>query len=715
MAAYSHSLTVPFLFDDAPAIERNLSIRHLWPLSDVLSPPQTAAGATGRPLVNLTLALNYALGGLDPRGYHLFNLTIHVLAGLTLFGLVRRTMLLPPLRVAYSQAALPFSLGVAALWIVHPLLSESVLCVVQRSELLGGLFYLLTLYSFVRSLTAPRPKLWVMLAVGSCLLGMASKEVMATAPLLVLLFDRTFVGGRFREAWRLRRSFYLALAATWVLLAGLVVQHHQRAGTVGFGLGVSPWTYLLTQCRALSLYLKLSFWPRPLVLDYGVDVAAGPGEVWPQGLLVIGLLVATVIALRRRPVLGFLGAWCFVILAPSSSILPLTTQPIAEHRMYLPLAAVLILALTGFWNVAGRRSAALVSVIALGAGWLTQLRTLDYQSEAGIWTDTIAKQPANARAYASLARVMARRERWSDAIAQYEQAIRLRPDYADAQSDYALALLKVGRIGEALSHLEVARQLKPDDNDIQFNLAVGLASAGRWPETIATLEGLLRRDPLRAEAWNNLGDARLKSGNQPEALRAFEQALQVNPDIVGAHNNAGVALAALNRWPEAIRHYAAAVQLEPGNVEIRNNYGDALLQAGRLEDAATQYQAALQLKPQLAGLHYNLGNVWLAMNRLTDAIKEFEAALQLQADFAEAQHNLGLALARSGRPAEAMPHYQEALRRLPGSAEAHHNLAVVLGQLARFDEARAQDEEALRLKPDFPAAREHLHQLPSGK
>ena len=713
MAAYSHSLTVPFLFDDAPAIERNLSIRHLWPLSDVLAPPLTAAGAAGRPFVNLTLALNYALGGLDPRGYHLFNVVIHVLAGLTLFGLVRRTMLLPPLRAAYSQAALPFALGVAALWMVHPLLTESVLCVVQRSELLVGLFYLLTLYSFVRSTTAPRPGRWVVLAFGACLLGMASKEVMATAPLLVLLFDRTFVSGTFREAWRQRRSFYLALASTWVLLAVLVVQHQQRAGTVGFGLGVSPWHYLLTQCRALSIYLRLSFWPRPLVLDYGVDVATGPGEVWPQGLLVIALVAATLVALWRRPVLGFLGAWFFVILAPSSSFLPLTTQPIAEHRMYLPLAAVLILALTGFWTLAGRRSAALVSVIALGAGWLTQLRTLDYQSEVTIWTDTIAKQPANSRAHASLARVKTRQERWSEAIGQYEQAVQLRPDYADAQSDYALALLKVGRVGEALRHLEAAQRLKPDDPDIQFNLAVGLAQAGRLPDAIAALEGLLRRDPLRAEAWNNLGDARLKSGNRPEALLAFERALQVSPNFVAAHNNAGVALGALGRGPEAIRHYAAAVQLEPGNVEIRNNYGDALLQAGRPEEAAAQYQAALQLNPQLAGLHYNLGNVWLAMSRLADAIQEFETALQLQADFAEAQHNLGLALARSGRTADAVPHYESALRRLPGSAEAHHNLAVVLGQLGRLDEAMTQDEEALRLKPDFLAAREHLRQLQS--
>ena len=715
LAAYAPSLTVPFLFDDAPAIERNLSIRHLWPLGDALSPPQSAAGATGRPLVNLTLAVNYVLGGLDPRGYHLFNLVLQALAGLTLFGLVRRTLLLPGQREIHGEAALPFAFGVAGLWIVHPLLTESVLCVVQRNELLVGLFYLLTLYCFVRSMASPRPRRWKLLAFAACLLGMASKEVMATAPLVVLLYDRTFMAGTFREAWRRRRGFYLALASTWLLLAVLVAQHHQRAGIAGFGLGVSPWQYLLTQCRALTIYLKLSLWPHPLVLDYGVDMAKGPGEVWPQGLLVLALLAATVAALWRRPVLGFLGAWFFVILAPSSSVVPLTTQPIAEHRMYLPLVAIMVLVVAGVWKLAGRWSAPLVVGLALGAGWLTLNRTADYQSEAAIWTDTIAKQPANARAHASLAHVLIRQERLTEALPRYEEALRLRPDYADVQSDYALALLQAGRAGEAIGHLELARNLKPGDHDIQFNLAVALAQAGRLPETRSTLEELVRQDPLRAEAWNNLGDARMKSGLQAEALLAFEQALRVSPGFAAAHNNAGLVLAALGRGPEAIGHYATAVRLEPGNLEIRNNYGTALLQAGRLQDAAVQYQAAVSLNPRLPGLHYNLGNTWLVLDRLQEAINEYEAALRLQVDFAEAQHNLGLAFMRSGRPADAVPHYRAALRLLPGSAEAHHNLAVVLAQLGQVDEAIEQDKTALRYQPGLASARAHLRELQSGK
>jgi tetratricopeptide (TPR) repeat protein len=715
VAAYSRCLTVPFLFDDAPAIERNQSIRHLWPLREALSPPQTAAGATGRPVVNLTLALNYAVGGLDPRGYHLFNLVVHLLTGLALFGLIRRSLLLPLLCGRFGADSLPFALGTAAWWIVHPLLSESVVCVVQRNELLAGLFYLLTLYCFVRSVTSPAPGRWQLLAVGACVLGMASKEVMATAPLMVLLFDRTFAAGTFRDAFRWRSRFYAALACTWALLAVLVLQHQQRAGTVGFGLGVSSWTYLVTQCRALAIYLQLSFWPHPLVLDYGVDVARSLGDVWPEGLCIVMLLAGTVAALRWWPALGFLGAWFFVILAPSSSILPLTTQPIAEHRMYLPLAAVLVLVVTLVRVLAGWRGGALVAVLVLVSIWLTAERVHTYQDEATIWADTISKRPGNARAYASLGHALARQERWNEALMQYQEAIRLRPDYADAQSDCASMLLRVNRVEAALPHIEAALRLKPDDNDIQYNLAVALAQAGRTSEAIANLEAVLGRNPLYAPAWNNLGDALLKTGHRSEALAAFERAIQIEPGSAASHNNAGVALAALGRWQDAVGHYAAAVRLEPGNLEIHGNYGDALFQAGRLGQAADQYRAALRLNPRLAGLHYNLGNVWLQMGRLEEAVQAYEDALRLQPDFAAAHHNLGLALTRLGRPAAAVPHFEETLRQLPASADAHHNLAIALGKLGRIDAALAHDEEAFRLQPDFPAAREHYQQLRSGK
>ncbi len=400
IAAYGNSLNVPFFFDDRPAIIRNDSIRHLWPPGDALSPPIGGSGVAGRPLANLSLAVNYAISGLAVRGYHVVNIALHVLATLTLWGVLRRTLRRPALPARFRERAEVIAWTATLIWAVHPLLTESVVCVVQRNEVMGGLFYLLTFYGFLRGTeraadgkVGTNSRSWLGWSAGACFAGVASKEIVATAPVLLWLFDRTFVAGSFRAVWRERKWFYAMLAMSWLPLGWLVVHNSRRGGTVGFGLGVSSWQYLLTQCQAITTYVKLSFWPDPLVVDYGVGVAKGLGDVWWQGLIVVALLVATALALWRRPAVGFLGAWFFVILAPSSSFVPLTTQTIAEHRMYLPLAALVVATVLGLSVWTGRRIGWAGAIVALALGALTVRRNRDYRTEESIWADTVAKRP----------------------------------------------------------------------------------------------------------------------------------------------------------------------------------------------------------------------------------------------------------------------------------------------------------------------------------
>ncbi len=170
LGVYWNSLEVPFLFDDIPAVERNPTIRHLWPPWEALNPPVDGSGPSGRPLMNLSLAVNYASGGLHLHGYHLLNLALHALAALALWGLLRRTFAActggsgpaDEETKRRQRRSLPlrdtelFAWGLALLWAVHPLLTESVVCVVQRNEILGSLFYLLTIYCFVRGAEAGR-------------------------------------------------------------------------------------------------------------------------------------------------------------------------------------------------------------------------------------------------------------------------------------------------------------------------------------------------------------------------------------------------------------------------------------------------------------------------------------------------------------------------------------------------------------------------------
>ena len=636
--AYQNSFSVPLLFDDLPAIRDNPTIRQL---GSALSPPHgSGLPVDGRPVVNLTLAINYAFGGIAVRGYHFVNLAIHMAAALVLFGIVRRTLLQPAWRQRYEAVALPLALTGAALWAVHPLQTQAVTYVSQRAESLMGLLYLLTLYGFIRSADPGASRGWAGLAFTACLLGMATKEVMVSAPLVVLLYDRTFISGTWREAWRRHGRLHSSLAATWLLLGWLVLGSDGRGGTAGFSVGVAWWQYALTQCTAITHYLRLALWPQPLIFDYGTELTARPGEVLPAILIVIGLISATVIALWRRPGLGFAGVWFFAILAPTSSIVPIATQTVAEHRMYLPLAALVIPAILAIHRWLGQFAwVALAGLILAGMG-LTVGRNGDYHSATAIWSDTVAKRPDNPRAHCNLGDALFLSGKLTEAIGEYEEALRLKPDYPEAHYNLGNTLLSSGQLEEAIAQYVLTVQLRPTLAKGQLSLANSLAQVGRLAEATVHFEAARRIDPASADVQCDWGTALARAGDLREAMGHFEAALQLRPGFDKAHNNLGNALAQQGRLAEAAVHYDAALRIKPDDSEAHNNLANVLAQQERVPEAVQHYEAAVRLDPNYAEAHNNLGMALAQLNDLSGARKHFEAALRLRPDYRQAQENL---------------------------------------------------------------------------
>jgi tetratricopeptide (TPR) repeat protein len=661
--AYANSLLGPFLFDDLSAILRNASIRQMWPPWGALAPPTDSAGVVGRPMVNLSLAFNYALGGADPFGYHFGNLIIHALATLALFGFVHRTLGLPRAREvvlrtrirrgpgAGSSDAVMIAFCIALLWSVHPLLTESVTFVIQRTESLAGLFYLLTLYCFVRAIVEPpRRRRWQWAAVASCLAGMATKEVMATLPLVTFLFDVVFVSGSARVAWRERGGVHLALAATWALLAVLMMTSAQRGGTVGFGLGVSSWEYLLTQCRALVLYFGLSIWPDPLVVDYGAAVERRFSDVAPQFILLGTLAVLVIRAARRQPALGFSAAWVLIILAPSSSFVPLTTQTIAEHRMYLPLVAIMGLIVVTLYHGLGARGLLAVPAAAIALGMGTAQRNEEYASAVRLWSDTVFHRPDNPRAHYNLANALMAANRPKEATRHYEAALRLNPAYSAAHYNLAGALLQLERVAEAVTHYEAALRLEPGSADLHANLAAALIRMGRMPEAISHYDKASRLGLLAADEQLRFGRALAEVGRLDEALVRLNEALRLNPKHAETQVVMGMVLSAAGRGPEALLHFTAAVAADPNDAGARAALGDALIESGKPAEALLHYETALRLQPgQAAVLHTSIGNALIRLGRVADAIRHYENALQLNPDDAEAKKNLSTIRAAAQR------------------------------------------------------------------
>ena len=502
--AYSTSFRGVLVLDDIRAIARNETIRSF---SSALSPAGESTVAA-RPVANLSFAINYALAPPDARnafvagpqagpseadavrrnlwGYHLVNLLVHLAAALALFGVVHRTLAAagrlkpcptdPRPREVFTSSALRLppsawvAFVIALLWVVHPLHTESVTYVVQRVESLMGLFYVLTLYCAIRAWEGPRARWWTALAIVACALGMGTKEAMVGAPFVVLAWDWLFA----RRPLRPRLPLYVGLAATWLLLAVLVTSQY-RGASVHLGEGMA-WRYLATQAGVIRHYLRLSFVPAPLVFLYTWPLERSFAAVLPQTLLVGGLALLTAGGLVRRHPLAITGAWFFVVLAPSSSLLPIVTEVAAEHRMYLPLASVVAcvvigLFLGGRWllrrvepgGVALRAAfaAAVVAVLAVAGVFaeMTRERGRDYWSEESLWRDTVEKQPANVRARTAYGVTLFNRGKLAEAEEQLRAAIVLDPMDATAIGRLGGVLAARGQLDEAIARLQRAADL----------------------------------------------------------------------------------------------------------------------------------------------------------------------------------------------------------------------------------------------------------------
>lgn len=723
VCAHLVTLNVPFVFDDQVAVLENTSITSLSRPGDVLWPPTIGSGVTGRPLVNLSLALNYAWGRLDPRGYHLFNIVLHALVGGLLFGVLRRLLR----RIWSDHPGAPSRadvLGalVASLWAVHPLQTESVASVIQRTEILGGLFYLLVIWCFLRSLESAAAARWRLAAVLACWAGMAAKETVFTVPFVVFLIDRAWVAGSVRAAWRSRAGFYLGLASAWLLLALIVYKMGGTRGeAAGFGVGgITWWAYFLRQWEAICTYLKLVVWPHPLVLDYGCDVIESVSAVAVQGAVLFLLGGVTVFGVVRNRGWAVPAAAFFLILGPSSSVMPLAAQTAAEHRMYLPLAAVLALLVVGLRLVLVSRSARLlVAAAVLGLLLASVARNRTYLSELGLWRETLLYRPGNARAHFNAGQAAGALKRWDDAIAHYRDTLRLDPTYTKAYYNLGViyADLPGGR-AEAIKNYEAALAVQADFADARNNLAVQLAAEpGREAEALAHYEAALKFKPGYAAAHSNLAALLQRMpGRAAEALAHAETAARLDPgnsDIEIVLANA--VAAAPGRSAEAIARLQQVVRRNPDNLTAKLNL--ALLLAGepnRKTEAVAVYEDLLRSSPRDVGAHYNFAILLATLpERQADAIKQYETVLSLQPDHAAAHNNLAqLLLAQPGREAAAREHFSAAVRLSPNIAIYRYNLGATLALWPELREsARQEFATALKLDPSFTAAADALRRL----
>lgn len=529
VAAFWNSFEGVFVFDDILHIVENPRVR-------VLTPPWAPLLGTTRPLIQASMALNYAIGGLNPWGYHAVNLGLHLGATLLLFGLLRRLL---GRFTSTREAATGLAATMAALWAVHPLQTESVTYVIQRAEVGMGLCVLLTLYSLLRSSESPRPGRWLALSVGSCLFGFGFKPIMAMTPLLAWFFDRSLISGGFGAAWRTRRPYYIALALTPAVLPLLLAASAAEwKTTAGFACRDVNWSdYAATQPEIILHYLKLSFWPSALCLDYGWPVEQSALVIALSSSVILALIALTVYGMRRAPAWGFLGVWFFINLAPTSSFVPISDLAF-EHRMYLALAAVVCaaviaahLAITRFLPEARSFLAPTMATAALALyASFTVARNADYHSQFRIASNDVVARPANPRPHSNLGRQLALIGNLDGACSEFEKAIALKPNYAVAYANCGQALLDKGEPGRARGYIQKAAELKPEDWTAQNKFGMVLFRLGEDEKAAVLFQNALRLCPESAEVHLNMAAVLRRGGDLKQSIAHLEEAVRLKPD-----------------------------------------------------------------------------------------------------------------------------------------------------------------------------------------
>jgi protein O-mannosyl-transferase len=579
---YNGVLSGPFVFDDENNITENRHIRIRSLGSDELYSAAFQSPIRTRPVAYVSFALNYFFNGYNPVGYRFINILIHIINGFLLYGLARTTFRTPALEGSLQAPGLAAAFT-ALVWLIHPLHTQSVAYIVQRMTSLSVTFYLIALLCYARTRQAPAGGRRTALLAGCAsagLLGLGSKEIAATLPVFLFLYEWYFFQ-RLDLSW-LRRCLpgIAAIGIFMVLISLLFLGSRNPLESIfsSYATGeFSVWQRLLTQVRVVCLYISLLLWPSParLNLDYDFPISNSlldPPTTLAGLLLIVGLLYLAVRLARQEPLASFSILWFFGNLVIESSVIRLET--VFEHRTYLPsvmpaLAAVFLLfrRVRPKWAVI----ALLVTLAAVGAKW-TLDRNRVWSDAVLLWSDCTQKSPLKARPYNNLGTALVDRNRLAEAQSCFQKAIDLKPDYGDAHYNLGYVMIQSGRREEGIRQLMEAIRLEPQNYMAHNNLGVAHLLQENYPQAVQHLQEALRLQPDFETARNNLGVALKNQGNLEAAARAFSEAIRINPNFAEAYNNLGLTLKDQGKLKEAEENFRRALKINPNYETARQNF-----------------------------------------------------------------------------------------------------------------------------------------------
>ena len=596
LACYWPALRGGMLWDDEAHVTRpdQRSAAGLWRI-------WTDPRATQQyyPLLHSAFWVEHRLWGDATLGYHLANVLLHATAACLVVLVLRR------LKVPGAELA-------GLIFAVHPVCVESVAWISEQKNTLSLVFYLLAALTYLRfdaDREQPKAARAYFLASLLFVLALLTKTVTATLPAAILVI-------LWWKRGRLTHRDFIPLVPWFVLAAasGFFTAFVERriVGAEGAGFELTLVERCLLAGRVVWFYLGKLLWPSNLAFVYPRWDVGSAAAGW-SGFLAAAVLVTAALWLLRRRSRGPLAAWLFFVgsLFPALgffNVFPFIYSYVADHFQYLAAIGIITAFSAGAAMLLGRSAPAvraaglgLAAVLVATLAFRSNAQSATYADQSALYTATIERNPRCWMAHNNLGSWLEHRGDLPGAVAQYEEAIRVRNDYPEAHNNLGSLLLELpGRRNDAVAHLREAVRLRPDSAEAHNNLgSAWLDMPGRLDDAAAQFQDALRISPDFAKAHNNLGNAWLRMpGRLDEAAAQYREALRLSPDYAEAHNNLGNALAAEGRAAEAISQYEEALRLKPGYAETRFNIALVLLKMpGRENEAADQLEALLKARP----------------------------------------------------------------------------------------------------------------------
>jgi len=619
---YSNAFYCSFHLDDFPSIVDNTYIRNIHSFYSIWY------FLPRRFISYLSIALNYHFSGLNVFGYHVFNLAVHLVSAILVWWLALLTLSTPVMKkqkIAHHAKIIALFAGL--IFVAHPLQTQAVTYIIQRIASLATMFYLASLCFYIKSRViakneatkqsfkqiTTRQRIYYIGSLLTAVLAMFTKETAITLPLMILLYEVSFMDNKKNLNWKYLSPFMLTILIIPVTML-LTETTPTRIQQLQSEPGISSMHYLLTQFRVMTTYIRLLFLPLNQNLDYDYPISK---SIFEFPALISFLFLISIFAwgkylFPKYRLLSFSIFWFFLTLLPESSFLPIKDL-IFEHRLYLPMAGYCLFLAASMYYLWEKKSIGgmviCLAVVTVGYSVLTYQRNMVWKNESTLWDDAVRKSPSKARTYNERGIAFEQKGDLIDALADFNRAIEIDHNYAEALNNRGLIYYGQGKFAQAVFDFNKANKI-----DSQFSQAY--CASGIFYD---------------------------KQGNFKEAIKDFTEAIKLNPNFAKAYYDRGVVYTRQDNLMQAIADYSKSIAIDPRDASVYINRGLIYAKQNKFDLAFLDFGKAVKIDPKSEVAYNNLGIIDSFHAESLQAISNFDRAIEINPKYAEGYWNRAIA------------------------------------------------------------------------